>query len=244
MHIRKTLCAIVTAGSVLTMPLIAQGGDFGVGQVLGKTYAEWSAKWWQWAFDSEFAQFSPGDIDCAAGQKGAVWFLGGTLSGEPEDRTCIERIPRGAGLFFPLVNYGFWNPDASCPEAEQYNCTVAEKRANADGFFSDQVSGYFESYACQLSTTVDGVPVQDLGYPIVRTQSPVFPLKDVDDPETISDGYWVAVPPLPSGEHTIHLTGGLCNFGYSPEAIAGGADDSIIFLVDLTYHVTVDGADH
>jgi len=132
------------------------------------------------------------------------------------------------------VNYGFWNPDDSCPEANGFNCTVAEKRANADEFFSDQVPGYLDSYACQLSTTVDDVPVQDLGYPIVRTQSPVFPLVDVDDPETVSDGYWVAVPRLEKGRQTIHITGGLCNFADSP---ADGADP--IFLADLTSQVKV-----
>jgi hypothetical protein len=148
----------------------------------------------------------------------------------------MKRIPAGKVLFFSLVNYGFWNPDTSCPEPDQ-NCTVAEKRANAASFFSDQVPGFLDSYACQLSATVDGVPVQDLGYPIVRTQSPVFPLTQVDDPQTISDGYWVALPPLGHGQHTIHFTGGLCNFTDSPADIAGGATP--IFLVDLTYELTV-----
>jgi hypothetical protein len=144
------------------------------------------------------------------------------------------------------VNFGFWNPDDSCPEDQDSNCTVEQKRANANGFFSDQIPGNLfgttPSYACQLNATVDGIPVQDMGFPIVRTQSPVFPLGAVDDPETISDGYWVALPPLENGEHTIMFTGGLCNFADSPEDIAGGAPP--IFLVDLTYHITVGGGLH
>jgi hypothetical protein len=78
MHIRKTLSAIVMGAAVLTIPLIGQSADFGVGKVRGKTYADRSAEWWQWAFDSDFAQFQPGNVDCSAGQNGAVWFLGGS----------------------------------------------------------------------------------------------------------------------------------------------------------------------
>jgi hypothetical protein len=47
---------------------------------------------------------------------------------------------------------------------------------------------------------------------------------------------------LENGEHTIMFTGGLCNFADSPEDIAGGAPP--IFLVDLTYHITVGGGLH
>lgn len=212
-----------------------------IAKVAGKTYGEWAAKWWQWAFDTEFAQFDDGDVDCSAGQKGKVWFLAGSITGDPASRTCLDKIPMGKILFFPLVNYGFWNPDASCP-APDYNCTVAQKRENANGFFSDQIPGNYggstKTYACQLSATVDGVPVQTVGYPIVRTQSPVFPLNQVDDPETIDDGYYVAIPPLEKGEHTIKFTGGVCGFDQSPQAIYDGASPAV-FLVDVTYELTI-----
>jgi hypothetical protein len=80
MYVQRSLCAIAVAASVLAMPVIGHADNFGIGKVLGKTYGEWSAKWWQWAFDSNFAQFTAGDVDCSAGQKGAVWFLGGGRS--------------------------------------------------------------------------------------------------------------------------------------------------------------------
>jgi hypothetical protein len=170
-----------------------------------------------------------------------VWFLAGTLTGDAASRTCLAGIPWGKALFFPLVNFGFWNPDDSCPGDQGFNCTVAQKRENANGFFSDQVPGNllgeFQTYACQLSATVDGVPIQTAGYPIVRTQSPVFPLEQVQDPETIDDGYYVAIPQLESGGHTIKFTGGICLFDQSPQDIADGA--SPLFLVDITYVLTV-----
>lgn len=148
------------------------------------------------------------------------------------------------------MNYGFWNPDDSCTDDPGKNCTVAEKRKNADGFFSDKIpgklGGNIATYACQLSATVDGVPVQDAGYPIVRTQSPVFAIDDdfygspVNDPKTISDGYWVAVPPLGAGVHIIKFKGGLCLFADSPQAIADGSADPL-FVVNVTFHLTIAG---
>jgi len=220
-----------------------------IAKVAGKTYGEWAAKWWQWAFDTKFAQFGDGAVDCSAGQKGNVWFLAGVLpnSNPQPSRACLYKIPRGKILFFPLVNYGFWNPDGSCPANQSFNCTVAQKRENANGFFSDQIPGNLGgTYACQLSATVDGVPVQTVGYPIVRTQSPVFPLNYpnsllgyVVDPETIDDGYYVAIPPLEKGKHTIKFTGGICGFDQSPKDIAEGG--TAIFLLDVTYHLTVGG---
>jgi hypothetical protein len=222
-----------------------------IATVAGKTYGEWAAKWWQWAFDTSFAQFQSGEIevDCSAGQKGSVWFLAGSISGEPASRTCRHKIPRGKVLFFPLINYGFWNPDASCSPDTRFNCTAAQKRENANGFFSDQIpgnlGGSLATYACQLSAFVDDVPVQTVGYPIVRTQSPVFPLNypdgtvlQADDPETIDDGYYVAIPPLDRGKHIIKLMGGLCGFDQSPQGIADGASPAV-FSVNVTYHLSV-----
>ena len=211
----------------------------GIAQVNGKAYGTLAAEWWQWAFDTEFSQFQNGEVDCSAGQSGKVWFLAGTLSGNPDERTCS--IPKGKTLFFPLVNYGFWNPDDSCPEDQGFNCTVEQKRKNVIGFFSDRIpgnlGGSLETYACQLSAIVNGVHVQTLGYPIVHTQSPVFPLDQVGDPDTIDDGYYVAIPPLDEGEHTIKFTGGVCFWNQSPADISG--DATPLFLVDITYTILV-----
>lgn len=238
MGAKKFICATALVMSAFAAPV--GGHAENVGELRGMTYGEWSAKWWQWAFRSEFAQFTDGsqNVDCSAGQRGAVWFLAGTLSGEAATRTCS--IPAGKVLFFPLVNYGFWNPDASCPGAG--DCTVQQKRENANGFFSDQIpgnlGGNIHSYACQLSATVDGVPVQNIGVPIVRTQSPVFPLTGdgVNDPKTISDGYWVAVE-LANGWHTIKFTGGLCPFDASPQDIEDGT--APIFAANITYKLRI-----
>lgn len=86
------------------------------GKLYGKTYGEWSAKWWQWAYSIP-ASHSPvlleGDVDCTLGQQGPVYFLAGKATVLPDDpdelpivltgeRWCS--IPQGKALFFPIVN--------------------------------------------------------------------------------------------------------------------------------------------
>jgi hypothetical protein len=50
----------------------------------GKSYAEWSAIWWQWLLsipnDTSPADDSTGK-SCATNQQGPIWFLAGTFGG-------------------------------------------------------------------------------------------------------------------------------------------------------------------
>jgi hypothetical protein len=254
MSTRNSAYAVSAMLFLLVLPPMTRANENAPSPPLqSASYGEWSAKWWQWAFASKFAQFADGTdgvatVDCAAGQGGSVWFLAGTITGNPVTRTCAQAIPPGKTLYFPLVNYGLWNPDASCPNGTQNNCTVEQKRRNLTGFFSDQIPGNLNgtgpSYACQLSAAVDGVLVHELGYPVVHTQSPIFRLKgdfngtSVDDPKTVDEGYYVAIPPLGRGKHTITFTGGVCSFSVSPGAIADGTA-APIFLTNIQYNIRV-----
>src|SRR4051794_26191426 len=66
----------------------------------GMSYAEWSAKWWQWLIAQPFDANHPFNWstsnDCTTGQIGSVWFL----VGGPTVITC--EIPTGKTLFFPV----------------------------------------------------------------------------------------------------------------------------------------------
>jgi len=42
-------------------------------------YGNLGGTWWEWAFDTGFAQFGEGDVDCGVGQSGGVWYLAGTF---------------------------------------------------------------------------------------------------------------------------------------------------------------------
>ena len=86
-------------------------------KVAGKTYGEWAAAWWQWAFSIPAADhpllvdsLAAGDR-CDVDQPKQVFFLGGVfnVSGEAE-RSCTIRP--GTTLFFPIFNF----------EADNYLC--------------------------------------------------------------------------------------------------------------------------
>jgi hypothetical protein len=185
--------------------------------VVGKTMAQWSAIWWQWALaipaDSNPLLDTDGAF-CAQNQSGAVWFLGGVLFGGTTERSCT--VPRGRHLLLPIAN-AFWiQTPLDDPHTEQ------EYRELAQSFLP----------TTELFATLDGKPlVFDPRLPIVRTQSAVFtavfPAGNVFglDPslltgrDIVSDGYWVMLPPLTPGAHEL-------KFG------AGGSQD-------VTYHLLI-----
>src|SRR3954470_5797318 len=58
---------------------------------LGKTYGEWAAMWWQWAFSipaDHNPQLDPTGADCAVGQSGNVFYLAGIFGAGAGNRTC------------------------------------------------------------------------------------------------------------------------------------------------------------
>jgi hypothetical protein len=128
----------------------------------------------------------------------------------------MEPLTGHKHLFIPLVN----------ANVNDLPPTIEERRDLLDGLFSEVPAGIINSVACDLQIDVDGTPAV-YSTPIVRTQSP--PFEYFGDPETVSDGYWVMLDPLPSGEHTIMFSGGLCD-------IDSGEN---LFHVDVTYTVMV-----
>jgi hypothetical protein len=201
----------------------------------GATYAEWSARQWQWVFDQPTNHHPLFDTaDVSAGQSGKVWFLGGTfeLTGTPgvtlgiDERTAT--IPTGTSLFFPLVDSEDSDIEEGGPTPEDHLRAVAQAGADA----VDPASLFCE---------VDGVPIEGLA--IFRVQSPEFPIGPLPDNNileffgenapggtpghAVSDGYFVMLPPLSAGEHTLRF-GGEADF-----------PDGSVFMEDITYHLTV-----
>lgn len=149
---------------------------------------------------------------------------------------CQDPIPAGKRLFIPLVNAEISNPDSWCPPEEPDDlddenniCTVQEKREILNAIFSDFVPGILNSRACFLSASVDGTPVIHDGTLIVRTQSPAYSFED--DPETVADGFYVMLPKLPKGKHTIDFSGAICDFE--------GTNESILFGLQVRYELTI-----
>jgi hypothetical protein len=195
----------------------------------GKTYGEWEAAWWQWAFSLP-ADHNPltNTAPVIAGQTGNVWFLAGTFVTEPEMNgvnlgrvTRDETIPAGKALFFPLVN-------GEASTAEGNGSTEAELRAVAKGFADATVPS-------SLFVQIDGRSLQGLAS--YRAQSPLFTYGPLPDnnilglpagtiSQSVADGYHVMLTPLSVGQHTLHF---------------GGTSESpgFTFIEDITYHITV-----
>ncbi|MGH2626780.1 MAG: dockerin type I repeat-containing protein, partial [Anaerolineales bacterium] len=189
----------------------------------GRSYGEWSGLWWAWAFSihpSVNPLLDPTGANCHQGQSGPVWFLAGAFSSDTQKRTCT--VPRDKAVFFPFINI-------ECSTLEPppfFGSNEAELTECAMGFFSD-----LDEATCNI----DGQELSDLTS--YRVQSPATPFTVGDENILgvpagsgllVSDGYWLMLPPLTPGEHTVHFTGLL---GGGP--FAG-------FSQDMTYHLTVD----
>jgi hypothetical protein len=184
----------------------------------GMSYAQWSARWWQWVLSIPAATnpaLADGDVDCAAYQSGLVWYLAGTFAG-PAERRCS--IPAGKALFFPVLAAAFGAGFGDCNGPA--DCDVKLLRDGAASWMDNPQL---------LSASLDGDDLPNL--PGYRVQSPVFGIVVPDDglvapgPHTpdVSDGYWLMMRPLTPGNHTLTFKA-ITNFG---------------FAVDVTYHLTI-----
>ncbi|HBP65802.1 MAG TPA: hypothetical protein DD730_16470 [Desulfosporosinus sp.] len=188
----------------------------------GYTFGEWSAKWWQWVLSIPKAD-NPGNdktgISSTLKQEGPVWFLVGTFENmQVAERTC--HIPIGKAILFPVITSEKNNLEF--PELK----TELELRLRAKDAI-DRVTNF--------SASIDGVKVEGLHN--FRVQSPLF---EVTFPEnniyevlpstvhTVSDGFWVMVKPLSTGNHQIRFCGE-----------ARCQKDALEFKTDVIYHLEV-----
>jgi hypothetical protein len=190
----------------------------------GLGYGEWSARWWQWAYGLPapgHPLFDETGADCAAGQSGPVWFLGGVfnVSGSAVRDLCT--VPAGKAILFPIIN-AEW--DNVCPPSTY---TDAELRQ----FVTDAINS-----VTALAADVDGVPIENLSayrfagpsFAVDLPPGSLFDLFCGTPPGHYSpfvpDGYYVMLTPLSPGPHTIHFTG----------TIAASS-----FTLDIVYHLNV-----
>jgi hypothetical protein len=210
---RGLLPAMGLAALVLTAttPALARKGNAGNPGILppqsnphGKSYAEWSAEWWKWALSMPLTGHPLEYGDCAQGQSGHVWFLGGSFVTAEAVRQCT--IPPGKAIFFPVLN-------TECSTVEPppfYGANEAELGECAKGWV-DGATGF---------CSIDGVPVQNLE--MYRVASPLFAFDPLPEDnvlwvtpglagESVSDGFWLMLAPLSVGQHTIDFVGVFAN---------------------------------
>jgi hypothetical protein len=195
----------------------------------GRSYSEWAAAWWQWTYSIPAAQnpvADPTGTLAAVGQTGPVWFLAGNFGG-----TTVRNVtvPAGKGLFFPVIN-SLW---INLPDFGDNPWSDAQRD------LARSIIGPFVDNGFNLSCTIDGVPVADLGAYRTQTADGSEYLITVPDDNitgflpagtygpSVDDGIYLMVAPPKAGKHTIHITA----------ASTGSALGD--FALDVTYHLTV-----
>src|SRR2546422_2416262 len=188
----------------------------------GRTYGQWTAKWWQWAISLPAVPghpfFDDASFDITTGQSGRVWFLAAPFG--TVERTAT--IPKGTTLLLAVLNV-----EASSLEAPPFfGATEAEQLAAARAFADHIVSPF---------CSVDGKRVKPIGD--FRVSSPQFTFT-APDPNilgvpggtgtAVSDGYWGMIAPMPKGDHTIPF-GGAFQF-----SVAEGDDFDLDASLDMT----------
>jgi hypothetical protein len=190
----------------LAAPALAKNPNPGVvppnAKAYGKTLAEWNAEWWKWFLKIDTAVHPALGGDCAEGQSGKVFhiaadFLGGV--GVP----CT--IPAGKAVFVPIVNV-----ECSTVEPAPFFGADEEELTDCATCWGDHI------VVDSLTMTLDGVPLEDLG--AYRAVSPMFTFEYPADNifgiaggpstgESVGDGYWILLPPLSAGVHTLSYFG-------------------------------------
>ena len=212
----RGVASVLALALLLVIAAQAQNSNPGVippqAQAHGMTYAEWTARWWQWFFS--FTATTNPVADCSVGQLGSVWFLVGV----PGPTTINCSVPPGKTLFFPIIN-------VECSNVEDppfFGATEAARRACAKSI----VDG-----AANLAVTVDGTSIQNVAN--YRFSSPNFHFVSPPNSfsgvpagagESVGDGYYLMLVPFSKGSHTIHFTGSFPAFA---------------FTIDTTYQLTV-----
>jgi hypothetical protein len=202
----------------------------------GQTYGQWSARWWQYAFQQT-------DLNiCAPDKPGSrVTFLAGTTGGSAT-RSCTVSV--GKAIMFPVFN-AEWSvveaqaqqqttPGQSCLLPGQPNGT---SDAALQACATAQANHALDSDAT-LKADVDRVTLQRLTN--YRAVSPPFNFTSVPgnplgvcqpagcDSHAVADGFWIILTPLRPGPHTIHFA-----------ATVPFPELNFTFNTDTTYHLTV-----
>ncbi len=220
----------IAANSGSTQTMVVPPGE----RVFGRSYGEWTAAWWQWAYGIPVPSnplFDETGSLCSSGQSGPVWFLAGVFNatGTAVRNACV--VPAGKVLLVPVLN-------GECSNVEGNGTTEAEWRACAAAQMD---------LAVDVAANLDGAPVPDIAS--YRVQSPrayrltlpdnnILQLFGYDAPagscmptgpgctryRSFADGYYVMLAPPSPGPHTIHVHGAIPTFG---------------FTLDVTYHLKV-----
>jgi hypothetical protein len=210
----------------------------------GLTYAQWGARWWQWALSIPYPTnplFDTPGADCSAGQSNDVWFLGGEFGAQRAvSRACT--VPTGTMLFFPIADsecdttppIAPYTPDqflALCPSLLTPMTTIGNVTARVDGrSLQDLQTNCPQVQGSQIIQAKPSYCVGGGPFPLTLPANNAYTSTGGDVPagtyEEVHEGMYVMLAPLSAGSHTIHFT-------YSFPALPPTAP------ADVTYHLTI-----
>jgi hypothetical protein len=193
---------------------------------LGTSWEEWVIRWWRWC-STEPDETNPANdrtgIYCSHDQRYPnVWFLAGTFGGSVK-RRCV--IPRERSIFFPVVTDRI--------SYAEHNYLKTE----------DQLSDYARSdldYTSKCEVSVDGTRLKSED--IRRVHTNLFKFKFAPGVENgmsyaISDGYWVFLTPMHSGNHSLYFIGE--KLKYDELYQSGFTGNTSLFRVEVEYSLVV-----
>ena len=167
---------------------------------LGKTWEEWTCKWWQWFLSiprEKNPALDSNGKNCDINQNDFnVWFLAGTLGGQAE-RTIVIR--QGKAVLFPVISFA--TSYAENPTLMTEKEMILDAKSNIDDIAKTEVS-------------INGVSLQHPQFN--RVASPPFdivlPHDNVCGAEAgltraAGDGYWVFLKPVSIGKYEIKIAG-------------------------------------
>ena len=214
------LAAVAFAAAVLPVAVPATS-QANVRAVTGAAHANgpagWGEDWWEWLLGQPFDKsplYDSTGANCTQGQHGEMWFLAGAADGVPVTRSCT--VPKNKSLLFPVVNIGYFGFVDDPPEQRKRDYVRAQIAPAADSVVTVSVDGVdvtddilFVTSFFKLKLKADNLFGAPKGFML--------------DPSGDA-GYYLKLPPLSPGEHTIHFTGLINSTGFS---------------VDVTYAITV-----
>lgn len=166
----------------------------------GKSWEEWTTKWWQWFLSIPIDNHPAYD---KTGRNGGVnqidpnvWFLAGTTGGSA-DRTIT--IPASKALLLPIINVTTSyseNPILKTQEdmtsfVNAHMKSIAKKEASIDD------EGLLVSEAHRVRS-----PCFEFSFP----SNNIYGAKE-GLTRGVGDGYWIFLKPLPAGMHNIKISG-------------------------------------
>ncbi len=163
------------------------------------SYADWTAKWWQWTYSIPWNK-NPSYDDtgkyCGENQHGPVWFL--TLAFEhPVERTC--HIPQNTALLITLLN-------SECSYVEYKHLETEEELTDCAKKMQDVVSGAEASLNDITIPNVAKHRIQTNLFDFTLPQDNILNLT-AQTTQAVADGNWLFLKPLPPGKYELKVKG-------------------------------------